>query len=47
MTNRQSSIVDKAMKLVDGGQKIALVAKKLGIARSTIYRAIKRKAEKA
>ena len=42
MTARQSSAVDKALRLVAGGSTAYAAAKKTGIALSTIYRAIKR-----
>ena len=42
MTARQSSAVDKALRLVAGGMTAYAAARKTGIALSTIYRAIKR-----
>lgn len=42
MSGRQSEIVSKALKMVDKGITPYAAAKKLGIALSTIYRAIKR-----
>ena len=42
MAGRQSSAVDKALKLIAKGSTPYAAAKKVGIALSTIYRAIKR-----
>lgn len=39
---RQSAVVDRALKLVAGGMTPYAAAKKVGIALSTIYRAIER-----
>ena len=43
---KQSSDTDKALKLVDKGMTPYSAAKKVGIALSTIYRALKREKEK-
>jgi hypothetical protein len=45
MAGKQSSAVDKALKLVDKGMPAATAARKVGIALSTIYRALKRRAK--
>ena len=42
MAARQSSAVDKALKLIANGMTAYAAAKKTGIALSTIYRALKR-----
>ncbi len=42
MSARQSAAVDKALRLVAGGVTAYAAAKRVGIALSTIYRAIKR-----
>lgn len=42
MGAKQSSDTDKALKLVKGGMTPYAAAKKVGIALSTIYRAVKR-----
>ena len=42
MSGRQSAAVDKALKLVAGGMTAYAAAKKMGLALSTIYRAIAR-----
>lgn len=42
MTGKQSSAVDRALKLVAKGWTAYAAAKKEGIALSTIYRALKR-----
>lgn len=42
MGAKQSSDTDKALKLVKGGMTPYAAAKKVGIALSTIYRALKR-----
>lgn len=42
MSGRQSSAVDKALKLIAKGLTPYAAAKKVGIALSTIYRALKR-----
>ena len=39
MSGRQSSAVDRALKLVAGGMTAYAAARKVGIALSTIYRA--------
>jgi hypothetical protein len=43
MSGRQSEAVAKALKLVDKGMTPYAAAKKVGIALSTIYRALKRR----
>jgi transposase len=43
MPARQSAAVDKALKLVAKGLTPYAAAKKVGIALSTIYRALKRR----
>jgi transposase len=45
MSAKQSSDTDKALKLVKGGMTPYAAAKKVGIALSTIYRAVKRHVE--
>jgi transposase len=47
MSGRQSSIVDKALRLVAQGATPYSAAKASGIALSTIYRAIRRQRERA
>jgi transposase len=42
MSRRQSAAVDKALKLVAKGLTPYAAAKKMGLALSTIYRAVKR-----
>jgi LysM repeat protein len=42
MTRRQSSAVDKALRMVEKGSTGYAAAKKHGLALSTIYRAAKR-----
>ena len=43
MAAKQSSDTDKALKLVEKGMTPYAAAKKVGIALSTIYRALKRR----
>jgi hypothetical protein len=45
MSGKQSADVEKALKLVDKGMTPYAAAKKVGIALSTIYRALKRRAK--
>lgn len=47
MSARQSAAVDKALKLVAKGMTPYAAAKKVGIALSTIYRALLRAAKQA
>lgn len=47
MSARQSSAVDRAMRLVTGGMTAYAAAKRTGIALSTIYRALRRQREAA
>ena len=42
MSARQSEVVSKALRLVAGGMTPYAAAKQVGIALSTIYRALKR-----
>ena len=46
MTGRQSSLTDRALELVAGGMTPYRAAKTVGIALSTIYRAVKRRTTK-
>jgi hypothetical protein len=46
MSARQSSAVDKALRLIARGFTPYRAAKKTGIALSTIYRAVKRERER-
>ena len=47
MAAKQSADVDRALRLVDKGMKPYAAAKNVGIALSTIYRALKRRKNKA
>jgi transposase len=42
---RQAAVTDKALKMVDEGMTAYAAAKKVGIALSTIYRALRRREE--
>ena len=42
MSGRQSSQVDEALRLIAGGLSAYAAARRMGIAESTIYRAVKR-----
>ena len=46
MSGRQSAIVDKALRLVAKGMTPYAAARKVGIALSTIYRAIYRERDR-
>lgn len=43
MAGKQSADVDKALRLIDKGMSAYAAAKKVGIALSTIYRALARR----
>jgi transposase len=47
MVAKQSSAVDKALRLIGRGMTAYAAAKKTGIALSTIYRALKRVREQS
>ena len=42
MSGRQSSQADEALRLIAGGLSAYAAARRMGIAESTIYRAVKR-----